>query len=62
ERADAFLSAYQQPPSYEAQLQDQLVGVEIMRRLIGYAQLDLSLAIKDKKNLLELSRNLVLKS
>ena len=43
-------------------MQDQLVGVEIMRRLIGYAQLDLSLAIKDKKNLLELSHNLVLKS
>ena len=36
------------------------VGVEIIRRLLGIAQLPLELSIKEKKNLLESARHLVL--
>lgn len=60
--ADTFLSAYDEPASYDTHLQDQLIGVEIRRRLIGYAQLELPFALEEKANLLELSRNLVLGS
>ena len=60
DKESSFLSAYEKPASYDKQLQDQLVGVEIMRRLIGYAQLDLSLTIGEKEKLLERSRQLVL--
>ena len=60
DKESSFLSAYEKPPSYDKQLQDQLAGVEIMRRLIGYAQLDLSLTIGEKEKLLERSRQLVL--
>ena len=38
----------------------QLAGVEIMRRLIGYAQLPVGYGLNRKRELLELSRSLVL--
>ena len=39
----------------------QLAGVEIMRRLIGYAQLPLTANRERKRKLLDLSRELVLR-
>ena len=44
----------------DAALARQFAGVEIMRRLIGVAQLPLSYGIERKRELLELSRELVL--
>ena len=38
----------------------KLAGVEIMRRLIGYAQLPIGYGLQVKRELLELSRTLVL--
>ncbi len=43
------------------QLVDQFTGVEIMRRLIGLAQLPLSLSLLDKEELLETAYELIMK-
>jgi 5-methylthioribose kinase len=43
------------------QLVDQFTGVEIMRRLIGLAQLPLSLSLLDKEELLEMAYELIMK-
>jgi 5-methylthioribose kinase len=43
------------------QLVDQFTGVEIMRRLIGLAQLPLSLSLLDKEELLETAYDLIMK-
>ena len=59
---EIFLDRYQRPEQYDEHLQEQLVGVEIMRRLMGYAQLDLSLSVAEKRALLEQSRTLVIGS
>ena len=45
---------------FDNELMIRLVGVEMMRRLIGYAQLPLALSLPAKRNLLDLSRELVL--
>lgn len=44
------------------QLVDQFTGVEIMRRLIGLAQLPLSLSLLDKEELLETAYDLIMRS
>jgi 5-methylthioribose kinase len=41
---------------------NQYTGVEIMRRLIGIAQLPTSLSLSQKKELLDLAQNLILKN
>jgi len=51
---------YDAPAGFDEELMLQLAGVEIMRRLIGYAQLPLGYGLKQKRQLVELSRNLVL--
>jgi 5-methylthioribose kinase len=53
-----FLQNYHH--SYSSTLVDAYRGMEIMRRLIGIAQLPLSLTIDEKKALLERARNLIL--
>ena len=52
--------AYDAPSGFDNPLMLQLAGVEIMRRLIGYAQLPVR-GLKPKCDLLELSRTLVLR-
>ena len=48
------------PNDIDAELLAQTTGIEIMRRLIGIAQLDVSLSIKEKENLLQLAYNLIM--
>lgn len=52
--------AYQPVPAFNRKLMFQFAGVEIMRRIIGYAQLPLICGLKRKLELLNLSRKLVL--
>ena len=47
------LIAYQSPEGFDETLRQQFTGVEIMRRLIGLAQLPLSLSLDKKRDLLE---------
>lgn len=53
-----FLKLYQH--SYSQKLVNAYLGMEIMRRLIGIAQLPLSLTLDEKKSLLETARKLIL--
>ena len=53
-----FLELYQH--TYSEDLVNSYRGMEIMRRLIGIAQLPLSLTLEDKKSLLEKARTLIL--
>jgi 5-methylthioribose kinase len=55
-----FLRQYTGPPGFDPRLALRLAGVEIIRRLIGYAQLPLSSALAERQQLLELARTLVL--
>ncbi|HAV62577.1 MAG TPA: aminoglycoside phosphotransferase [Verrucomicrobiales bacterium] len=55
-----LLTSYRRPPGFEDSLMVRFVGVEIMRRLIGYAQLPLGADGPARCRLLELSRKLVL--
>ncbi|WP_339706496.1 phosphotransferase [Algoriphagus aquimarinus] len=53
-----FLQLYQH--SYAEDLVNAYRGMEIMRRLIGIAQLPLSLSLAEKKSLMEKARNFIL--
>ena len=55
-----FLESYSGSISFDQRLMKQFAGVEIMRRLIGVAQLPLTYGLKEKVELLSLSRRLVL--
>lgn len=55
---EEFLQHYDH--SYDEKLVNKYRGMEIMRRLIGIAQLPLSLSLKEKKSLLERARTLIL--
>lgn len=46
-------SYYQRPNGFDERLLNQFIGVEILRRLIGIAQLPLSLSIAEKQKLIE---------
>lgn len=59
--ADRFLSRYQPPTGHDVAIMLQLAGVEIMRRLIGYAQLPLDYGMPGRDALLARSRDLVLR-
>jgi 5-methylthioribose kinase len=56
-----FRQRYKPPAGFDDTLMLQLAGVEIMRRLIGYAQLPLAHARVTRESLLKLSRDLVLR-
>lgn len=58
---DQFLRHYQPPPTHDENLMLQLAGAEVMRRLIGYAQLPLGYGTEQRKHLLEISRQMVLR-
>lgn len=51
---------YQPPPSFDRLQALQFAGVEIMRRLIGVAQLPLQQGLQERVKLLELAQKLVL--
>lgn len=51
---------YLAPTGFDDGLMLRLAGVEIMRRLIGYAQLPIGYGLERKRELLELSQDLVL--
>jgi 5-methylthioribose kinase len=46
--------------TYDSRLLNAFMGIEIMRRLIGLAQLPLSLSVADKKRLLEEAREMMM--
>ena len=50
---DLILEHYQQPSHFNIKLMNQLTGIEIVRRIIGLAQLPLSLELGQKKALLK---------
>lgn len=56
----SFREHYSPPEGYQESLVHQLAGVEIMRRLIGYAQLPLIWGVYTRHALLKLSYQLVL--
>ena len=51
---------YMAEKKLDLDLLDQYTGVEILRRLIGLAQLPLTLSLSEKKELMEYARNLIL--
>lgn len=56
----ALVRDYLAPPAFDLSLAERYAGVEIMRRLIGVAQLPLSASLDQKAAWLQLSRQLVL--
>jgi 5-methylthioribose kinase len=60
ERATQWRGDYAAPAGFDDDLMLQIAGVEVMRRLVGYAQLPVGYGLNRKRELLELSRSLVL--
>lgn len=56
---NSCLRRYEQHAAIDRSLVSSLAGVEIMRRLIGVAQLPLGASLEEKRQLLALSRRLV---
>jgi len=56
---EAILTNYERPPHFDDTLRRQFTGVEIMRRLIGLAQLRLSLSLEQKQQLLEEAHRMI---
>lgn len=50
---EGVMDTYQAPSVFDRRLMDQFTGVEILRRLIGLAQLPLSLSLEKKKTLMD---------
>lgn len=50
---------YKKPQSFDEELYQQFTGIEIIRRLIGLAQLPLSLNLYEKKNLLQMATKMI---
>lgn len=50
---------YQRPANFDERLLDQFTGIEILRRLIGIAQLPLALSINEKRALIEEAISLI---
>lgn len=55
----AVLTAYERAPGFEEDLMHRFRAVEIMRRLIGIAQLPLGLSLAEKSQLLEQARQVL---
>lgn len=60
EKIQIAVQSYSPAKAFNWDVSVQLIGVEIMRRLIGVAQLPLTYGIETKRALLELARNCVL--
>lgn len=54
---DSFVEQYKKPADFKADLFSAFTAIEIIRRLIGLAQLPLKLSIENKKLLLEKAAN-----
>lgn len=50
---------YKQPANFSEKLANQFIGMELIRRIIGLAQLPLELTLEEKKDLLAEARELV---
>ncbi|MEM8964957.1 MAG: phosphotransferase [Bacteroidota bacterium] len=59
ELVQQVLDEYNQPDGYDESLQCAYSGVEILRRIIGLAQLPLSLSLEEKRSLLTQATNWV---
>lgn len=57
---ESLFAHYQQPKRFDQSLAFQFAGMEIMRRLIGLAQLPLDLTLEEKALLLEEAKSLIL--
>ncbi|MFK7926327.1 MAG: phosphotransferase [Bacteroidia bacterium] len=55
-----IMALYVEPAGFFTALMEQLVGIEIMRRIIGLAQLPLSLSLEEKESLLEEAYHLII--
>ena len=58
---ELLLNKYEQPEEFNQKLLAQFVGIEILRRLIGIAQLPLSLDLSTKKRLMKQAENWIMK-
>ncbi len=58
---NAAWNEYQQPNEFSEILTKQYIGMELIRRIIGLAQLPLELTLEEKKSLLEEARMLVVR-
>ncbi|QJW92147.1 phosphotransferase [Spirosoma taeanense] len=56
---NAVLTAYKGPAGFDDILRQRFTGIEIMRRLIGLAQLPLSLSLDKKRDLLDEAHSLL---
>ncbi|MDP5140306.1 MAG: phosphotransferase, partial [Spirosomaceae bacterium] len=56
------LTKYNQSEGFSKELTNQFIGMELIRRIIGLAQLPLELTLEEKQNLLEEARMLVIDS
>ena len=57
----AMTDGYQRPNGFDDDLAVAFCGVEILRRIIGLAQLPLELTLEERRDLLEQGRNMILK-
>ncbi len=55
---DTVLNSYIRPVGFSETLRQQFAGVEIMRRLIGLAQLPVSLSLDEKRELLKEAKSM----
>lgn len=55
-----FLTSYKSKLNYDANIFRQLVGIEILRRLLGVAQLPLTMDLAEKKEIVEQSTQWIL--
>ncbi len=55
---ETVLNNYTKPVGFSETLRQQFTGVEIMRRLIGLAQLPVSLSLDEKRELLEVAKSM----
>jgi 5-methylthioribose kinase len=60
ELVDAALKMYDKRLDFEIKLLNQFIGVEILRRIIGLAQLPLNLNLEDKKKLLNEAKYMII--
>jgi 5-methylthioribose kinase len=57
---DSVLLNYKKGDDFDEKLLNQFVGVEVLRRIIGLAQLPLSLSLETKKELLNEAKGLIM--
>ena len=61
-KEDDFWCAYAKPPEFDTGLAWRFMGIEVIRRLMGYAQLPLAVDLAGKRALLEEARRAVVEA